>query len=458
MNVICILSDTFRFDNLSCCGAKHVKTPNLDKLAKQSTVFTNCMCSSFPTLPNRIDTFTGKVSFPHFGWGPMPTNLPTMAGIMSQNGYRTQIIFDPPNLQKNNWWITRGFDATHAIHGQEGDVTFLHCNDPIERHLPESQIRSETKRVGAYLADIHPWINWQRSCEFDYHCVKTCMEASKWLDYNYKADNMFLWVDIFDPHEPWDAPEYLVKKFDPDYDGLAMNDPNYGLSTAYSEKELHNMNSRYLAEVTLVDKWVGQLLQKVEDVGWMENTIILFTSDHGFQIGEHGHVGKGNREKPDDNLWWPMYSQLRHIPLMAYVPGVTKGEHCEALVQPQDIMPTIFELIDLKTEHKFEGISFKEQLIDAKSEFLREFSFSGCNANDDWKVTPTVTSKEWAYISIGADGLTPELYHRPSDSKEEHNVIAEHPEIAAKMKKALEDFFESHGCARDEYMKLSKKV
>ncbi len=458
MNVICIMSDTFRFDNLSCCGGKDVKTPNLDAFAEKSLCFTNYICSSFPTLPNRIDTYTGKVGFPHFGWGPMPVSLPTMAGILGDNGYRTQIIFDPPNLQKNNWWITRGFHASHAIHGQEGDLTFLHCNDPVERHLPEEKIRTETKRMGAYLADIHPWINWERKTEFDYHCVKTTVEASKWLDLNYKADNMFLWVDIFDPHEPWDAPDYFVKKFDPDYDGMPMRDPNYGLAAAYTERELKNMRAQYLAEVSMVDKWIGFLLKKIEDVGWMENTIILFTSDHGFQMGEHGHVGKGNREKPDDNLWWPMYSQLRHIPLIVYVPGVTGGGVCDAMVQPQDIMPTLFELLEIKTGYSFEGISFKKQLYDSKAEFGRKYAVSGCNAEDDWKVTPAVTTKEWAYMSIGADGITPELYNRKLDMSENNNVVNKHPEVAAEMKKALEDFFESHGCPRDEYMKLAKKI
>ncbi len=458
MNVICIMSDTFRFDNLSCCGAAHVSTPNLDKLAAKSTVFTNSMCSSFPTLPNRIDIFTGKVGFPHFGWGPMPLNLPTLAEILGENDYRTQIIFDPPNLQKNNWWITRGFHASHAVHGQEGDVTFLHCNEPIVKHLPEKKIRTETKRVGAYLADVHPWINWQRQSEMDYHCAKTAMEASRWLDLNYKAKNMFLWVDIFDPHEPWDPPDYFVKKFDPDYDGLPMSDPNYGLASAYTDAELNNMQSRYLAEVIFVDKWIGFLLQKIEDVGWMENTIILFTSDHGFQIGEHGHVGKGNREKPDDNLWWPMYSQIRHIPLMVYVPKETKGEFCDAMVQPHDIMPTLLDLLKIKTEYEFEGKSFAKQLSKPMEEFDRGYSFSGCNVDDDWKVTPAVTSKKWAYISIGADGVTPELYDRKKDPTEEHNVIDKYPKIAAEHKRALEDFFVSHGLPKDEYIKLARKV
>ena len=457
MNVICICSDTFRFDNLSCHGAEHVKTPNIDAFAKKAVSFANCMCSSFPTLPHRIDTFTGHVGFPHFGWGPMPTDVPTMAGILGDNGYRTQIIFDPPNLQMNNYWITRGFDASHAVHGQEGEVTFLHCNDPIKQHLPEEKIRTEIKIMGSYLADIHPWINWERKTEFDYHCAKTAMEASKWLDLNYKAENMFLWVDIFDPHEPWDPPEYFVKRFDPDYDGLPMADPNYGLATAYTDAELKNMKAHYRAEVTFVDKWIGFLLKKIEDVGWMDNTIILFTSDHGFQIGEHGHVGKGDRKKPDDYLWWPMYSQLKHVPLMVYVPGVTNGGVCDAMVQPYDILPTMLDLLGIETDLNFEGRSFKKQLYNTDVDFGRKYSISSCYVNAGSKVTPSVTSKDWSYMAIGADGINAELYDRHKDPAEENNVIAEHPEVAAEMKKALEDFLVGHGVSKDAYLKLGKK-
>jgi len=456
-HIVCILSDTFRYDILSGTRDYVAKTPNLDAFAQKALSFNNFMCSSFPTLPNRIDLFTGKVGFPHFGWGPMPVHLPTMAEILNDNNYMTQIIFDAPNLEKFNWWVTRGFYARHAIHGQEGDVTFLHCNDPVERHLPEEKIRTEMVRLGKYyLEDIHRWINWQRSAEIDYHCAKTCLEASRWLDYNYKADNTFLWVDIFDPHEPWDPPEYFVKQYDPDYSGPGMVDANYGLATAYSDSELSNMNHRYSAEVTFVDKWIGFLLQKIEDVGWMDNTIIVFTSDHGIQLGEHGHVGKGNRGKPDDILWWPMYSQLRHIPFMIYVPGVTNGDECEAMAQPQDLLPTIIDLLNLKTDAEFEGISFKEQIFNPHVEFERKFSISGCNFDDDWKVTPTVTSQKWAYISIGADGKNPELYYRLNDPQEKINVIDKHPEVAKEMKQALHNFLKSHGKAEDDYLKLAK--
>ena len=84
--------------------------------------------------------------------------------------------------------------------------------------------------------------------------------GTEWLDENYKFSPLFLWVDSFDPHEPWDPPEDMVRKYDPDYTGTPMIHPNYGKADDYTQEELRNLRAHYCAEAELVDRWVGRIL------------------------------------------------------------------------------------------------------------------------------------------------------------------------------------------------------
>ena len=96
--------------------------------------------------------------------------------------------------------------------------------------------------------------------EADTFCARTAATTATWLERNYRAGPFFLWVDFFDPHEPWDPPEYLVRRYDPDYDGPPMLHPNYGPADRYSAAELRNLWAHYAAEAELVDRHIGRVL------------------------------------------------------------------------------------------------------------------------------------------------------------------------------------------------------
>ena len=109
MNVILIVSDTFRRDHLPSYGNAEVITPNLDRFAETALIFEDCYAASFPTVPARADLMTGRYTFAYLPWGPLPQDEVTMAGLISAAGYRTAMIADTPFLARRGYGQDRGF-------------------------------------------------------------------------------------------------------------------------------------------------------------------------------------------------------------------------------------------------------------------------------------------------------------------------------------------------------------
>ena len=118
--------------------------------------------------------------------------------------------------------------------------------------------------------------------------------ATRWLEQNYQHESFYLVVDTFDPHEPWDPPDWYVRRFQKeDYEGPEPIYPPYG-SNPMNEKTTKRAEVLYRAEACLVDTWIGHLLKKIDNMGLMDSTMIIFMADHGFLLGEHGLVANLN--------------------------------------------------------------------------------------------------------------------------------------------------------------------
>lgn len=446
MNTILIVSDTFRYDFLGINGNRWIKTEELDKFGKMSLVFDNCHTGSFPTIPQRTDMITGRFIFPYDGWCRLKNDWIPVAEYLNENGYLTQLICDTPHLMKRGYNFDRGFDGYWWERGQEADIPFTRMNYPVKEILPHNKTRADYKLrekpeiepaipFETTLLDRHKWVNREWRYEEDRFMAKTGKNAIRWIEENYNAEKFFLWVDFFDVHEPWDPPEYIVKMYDPDYKGVPIMHPNYGPADIYTREELKNLKAHYAGEVTLVSKWIGLLLRKVEEVGLLDKTAIIFTSDHGMYLGEHNRTGKSNICKEDKRGPWPLYNEITHIPLMVFIPGA-KHRRIKKFVQPVDIMPTILELTNLKIPENIDGIS----LLTKKS---RQFVVSAIGPVDKSKVY-SVRDKNYVYVRSGDDGKDRELFDIIKDPGEKHNIIKKHPEIAEKLEKKFQLFMKNH--------------
>ena len=156
---------------------------------------------------------------------------------------------------------------------------------------------------------------------------------------NRKWDPFYLHLDIFDPHEPWDPPQWYVDRYDPGYEGREIIFPLYAAADYLTPAELNHCRALYAGEVSLVDTWLGRFMVTLENMGLLDNTAIILASDHGFYLGEHNWMGKTSIQK-GLHRFVPLYEEVAHVPQIVYLPGAKPGRS-NALVQPVDIAPTV---------------------------------------------------------------------------------------------------------------------
>ncbi|MBV7327076.1 sulfatase-like hydrolase/transferase [Chloroflexi bacterium TSY] len=434
MNIIVIIADTYRYDNLFARADMPVRTPELDHFAQQSISLDRLYTSSFPTIPHRTDFTTGRYGWPWYPWQDRRISSPNHIPILlRQAGYVSQLLGDCPHLMRAGFF--EGFDGAYTLRGQEGDTYFLRMNHMIEETMPPEKTRTGHHFQDRNLPDLHKWTNRYWKSEADTFPPRTAALAVEWLEENYRQDPFFLWVDFFDPHEPWDPPEYMVKRYDPDYDGIPMIHPNYGKADDLTSAELRNLRAHYCAEAELVDRWIGRILQKIDDLDLWQNSIVVFMSDHGMALGEHNSTGKSNINT-DDDRFWPLYPEIAHIPFMVSAPGLQGGTTVDALLQPVDILPTLLDLggLTLIPDEPFHGRSFAPMLRGEEQEPLHDFIVTASylrikeGAIPENVMTPMLYTNRWAYTPIGHNRAR-ELYDLEADPNAAQNVAFDYPGV-----------------------------
>lgn len=342
MNIIFVMSDTYRRDNLAVYGPSNVRTPNLSRFAETASVFHNARAGSFPTVPNRLDVFSGRFCHVRSEWSPMPRDAVVLQQLLTGAGLTTQMIVDNPHLLEDGFDYARGFLGWEWIRGQETD----HWKTlPRDVHIATNPRKMRTR----FSAEIHKrntaW--WQK--EEDRFAARTITAACNWLAGAAEdGHDFYLYLDLFDPHEPWDAPKSYLDLYDPNYDGEEMFYSSYGFwKDVFTPREFMHLCAQYRAEATMVDRWFGVLLDKLDDLGLAEDTAVIFTSDHGYLFGEHDLTGKSLLPEFDGQFYYeaiPLYHDVRAIPLLIHMPGQRQRRDIRAQVQPVDLMPTILEL------------------------------------------------------------------------------------------------------------------
>ena len=434
MNVIWIMTDTLRRDHIGAYGNKSIHTPSLDLLASRSVRFDRHYAAGFPTMPSRADLFTGRWTISFMKWEPLAGEVETLAQLLSRQGFRTAACVDTPFYLRYGMNYDRGFQTFFTVQGQEGSAT-----------------RYQQER-GHESRDIRAW--WR--LEADRNAPQTITKAMDWLERHYKED-FFLYIDTWDPHEPWDAPPYYTERYWPGYDGEIIS-PIYGHRKSvpgFTEERVRKAHATYCGEVTMVDTWVGYLLRKVENMGLAGNTAIIFTSDHGFYFGEHGDLfGKMTfANKPDGTIYnwtdlnasWtysPLYEELVTAPLLVQMPGIEAGSY-DGLTSAIDLAPTVLEILGQETPAWMEGRSLLTGMRD-RSAPGREYVVSTipfANKGDEvmsvdnvsrtlrTELMTTVTAGDWSLLYSMEPGVS-ELYDLVADPLQGTNLVSKRPEVA----------------------------
>ena len=187
----------------------------------------------------------------------------------------------------------------------------------------------------------------KRESEEDWFSPRVFTGAMELMEVAREGQPFFLVVDGYDPHEPWDTPEEYVSLYDDPYDGLEPYSVIYGSSDYLTERELKRMKARYAGEVTMMDRWLGRFLDKMEELDLFENTLLVLLSDHGVAHGEHGYTGK-----PSYALW----PEVTDIPFMIRHPeGKGAGETSDYFASTHDVAPTILGFLGVEPEQPMDG-------------------------------------------------------------------------------------------------------
>lgn len=309
----------------------NVHMPNMDRLCRRGVIFDNHFCGSAPCMPARRDILTGRLNFLEKPWGAMEPFDFSMPEILKEKNVHSQMFSDHAHyVIPGGENYTKGFAGWDVYRGQEGDP--WRTNRPEKNGLRKTVPPAGLKGV---YSEEERFNRESFRTEYDYPSVKTLYNASRWLEENHNADNFLLWVECFDPHEPYDAPMHYLRLYESeeDYGGLDFTHPDYQ-PNIFSEAETRHLKNRCKALMTMTDRHLGEIFDVLDAHNMWEDTLVILTTDHGFHLGEHGYMAKN---------YMPPYNEVFHIPLIVCCPGVAPGRR-DTLTQNIDILPTLMEL------------------------------------------------------------------------------------------------------------------
>ncbi len=335
MRAIFVLFDTLNRHMLECYGGTRLPTPNFRRLAERCVTFDNHHVGSLPCMPARRDLLTGRLNFMHRSWGPLEPFDRALPRLLHTAGVYSHLVTDHYHyFEIGGAGYHNTFTSFEFHRGQEGDP----CNALVAPPLEQWRQQYHPAQFSDSPRDIrfHNMANREEvHSEADFSSVKCFDSAEKFIAANKDADNWFLQIETFDPHEPFHAPERLKARFPTGYDGPIRDWPPYA-KVSEETAEADEMRAGYMALLTHCDEQLGRLLDTMDANDMWRDTMLIVSTDHGFLTGEHD--------------WWaknrmPAYREIEHIPLFIHHPAHAgeAGTRRMALTQTPDLMPTLLD-------------------------------------------------------------------------------------------------------------------
>lgn len=411
-NVLFLFSDDQRADTIAALGNKHIQTPNLDKLTQQGTVFTRAYCMGAQQgavcVPSRAMLMSGRTLF------HVNTKLedqPTWPEAFAKAGYTT--------FMTGKWHNERP-SARRAF--QEGrNVFFGGMGEPYK--LP----------VESFMKD-----GVTTSRPSGKHSVELFADTASDFLKNQKGEKPFLCYVAFNaPHDPRLAPKEYHERYDPaklplPANFLPVHPFNSGDLIGRDERlapwprtpeVVRQHLADYYASITFLDAQVGRVLTVLKESGQYDNTLIVFTSDHGLAIGSHGLFGKQN-----------LYDHSMHSPLIMAGPGIGAGKSSDALCYLLDLFPTLGELCAVPAPEGSEGKSLAPVLA-GKEKATRNVIFTAYT-----RVNRAIRDDRWKLIVYPQIHKT-QLFDLKNDPGETKDLASDpaHADEVTRLTKLLAD-------------------
>ena len=351
-DIVVITIDTLRADHLGCYGFEPAQTPHIDRLADDGVLVEHAIAPTPITLPSHASIFTGLYPPAHGvrdnGRYRLPEDVTTLAERLKAEGYETQAFVSSMVLH-HRFNLSQGFDGyDDELHG-EGDAKMF--------HFQERSGERTMDRVVRWLSELRP---------------------------SGSRPPFFLWVHLFDPHQPYEPPEEYARHSPTPYDG----------------------------EIASVDHQIGRFVDAMNDEGALDETILVFTSDHGESLGEH-------REATHALF---IYEATVRVPLIfRYPPRLPSGKRYGASASSVDVLPTVLGLAGL-APMQTQGVDLSGALAGtAEPPSITPYSES-LHGELEFAMAPLhgLRSGRWTYIRAPRE----ELYDRVDDPGETRNLLA----------------------------------
>ena len=401
-NILFLFTDDQQFDAISTLGNKHIITPNMDRLVRQGTTFTNAYImgsmSGAVCMPSRAMLMTGRTLFRLYDKGKsiLPQDV-TLPELLRQAGYTT---FATGKQHNGRAVFTRGFSTGSSIFfGGMSD----HLKVPVYDFDPTGKYPKKSRYIAKKFSS------------------ELFSDAATDFLRSYKQDKpFFVYVSYTAPHDPRMAPKKYQDMYDPTKIPLPKNFmPEHPFDNGEMEIRdeklapwprtpdiIRRHIADYYAMITHLDAQIGRVLDALEETGRAENTIIVFAGDNGLALGRHGLMGKQN-----------LYEHSVRVPLIMSGPGIGKDKKCGAFCYLLDIFPTLCDLADLPIPHSVEGGSLMPAMHNSKKKPRQTLFF----AYKD--IQRAVRDKRYKLIEYFVKGQrTTQLFDLRNDPLELHNL------------------------------------
>jgi arylsulfatase A-like enzyme len=431
-NVIFILADDLGYGDLGFLGQKHIETPNLDLLAARGMLFSNHYAGAPVCAPSRSALLTGlhtghtpirgNFEVQPEGQYPMPDTLLTLGKIFQQAGYRTAAF--------GKWGL--GFVGTTGDPSNQGFDHFFgyNCQRYAHRYYP-AYLWENQEQVPLLGNDwttkttFAPDLIHQKSLEF--------MEANRHQPF-------FLFLPLVMPHAELAVPEdevfqYYRTKFGEEFPHIAPPGGDYGpemVIPGYQSQPYPR--ATFAAMVARIDRYVGDIMNKLEALGISENTLLVFTSDNGAHREGGADPDFFNSNGPFRGYKRDVYEGGIHVPLVVSWPSkIPAGSHSTQISAFWDWLPTLTELLVQSTTTEIDGVSFLPTLLGTGTQKQADYLYWEFHESGGRQA---LLQGEWKLVKYQVKDPSKtkvELFHLTTDPEERTNVALDHPKRLAEL-------------------------
>ncbi len=354
MKAIMVMFDSLNRRMLPSYGCDWTHAPNFARLAERTATFDRAYIGSMPCMPARRELHTGRYNFLHRSWSPLEPFDDSMPELLKENDVYTHLVTD-----HQHYWEDGGatyhqrYSSFEFVRGQEGDPWKGHVNPPVEVP-PNTRSKNDPNMKDVYWRQDFINRSYMPTTE-DQPQAQTFDLGMQFIRDNHEADNWFLQIETFDPHEPFFSHE-AFKKLYPfgDYtppEDLPHDWPSYK-PVDEPDEYVQFMRYQYAALLSMCDSFMGKLLDQMDDLNLWDDTMLIVCTDHGFLLGEHDWWAKNKQ---------PWYNDLANIPLFMWDPrSKVAGEHRQSLAQMIDLPATLLEYFGVDAPPDMQGQSLRE--------------------------------------------------------------------------------------------------